>query len=236
MEQLADNLWVIPQRFKYYGLSVGIRMTIIRLSNNELLMISPIKLTEEITAKVDRLGKVKHLVLPNLFHYLFVHQWQEKYPESITYGVSGLKKKRPELTIDKFIDNEQNQSFWTNELDYSPFTGMNTLIPSGISPLGEYVFYHHSTRTLVLTDTAFYFDETFSQTTQIIARLIGSYKKLQPSIIEKLVSYKNKQQINDALQKILTWDFDRVIIAHGNIVETNAKEQFIKGYREFLKN
>ena len=140
MKKLAENLWVIQQPFKYLGLSVGTRMTIIRLENQELLIVSPIELTEEIKAQVDRLGIVKHLVLPNLFHYLFADKWGETYPESITYAVSNLQKKRPQLTIDKFLDSQEN--FWHSELNYLPFTGVNTLTPGGIFPLEEYVFYH----------------------------------------------------------------------------------------------
>ena len=140
MKQLAENLWAIQQPFKYLGLSVGTRMTIIRLENQDLVLISPIRLTPTIKAQVDRLGVVKHIVLPNLFHYLFASKWGKTYPESITYAVSNLQKKRPELTIDKFLNSQEK--FWHSELVYLPFTGVNTLTPGGIFPLEEYVFYH----------------------------------------------------------------------------------------------
>ena len=55
-----------PQRFM--GLEVGTRMTVIRLRDNSLILISPLKITSDIEEELDELGEVKYLIAPNLFH------------------------------------------------------------------------------------------------------------------------------------------------------------------------
>ncbi len=82
---------------------------------------------------------------------------------------------------------------------------------------------------MILTDIAFHFDESFPFTTQLMMKLIGGYKKLEPSILEKL-AIREKQKVKNSIQKLLEWDFERVIVAHGSIVENQGKEKLTKGY------
>ncbi|HHP7232218.1 MAG TPA: hypothetical protein ACFCUY_15325 [Xenococcaceae cyanobacterium] len=87
---------------------------------------------------------------------------------------------------------------------------------------------------MILTDTAFNFDYSFPWITQLVANVIGSYDNLRPSLLEKLV-IEDQEKVKIAVEKILNWDFQRVIMAHGSIVEHNAKQQLKKGYEWFLK-
>lgn len=45
--EIDNNLWVAEQAFKYWGLEVGARMTVIRLKSG-LMIISPIKPNNQI--------------------------------------------------------------------------------------------------------------------------------------------------------------------------------------------
>ncbi len=69
--------------------------------------------------------------------------------------------------------------------------------------------------------------------TQLIAKLTGGYKLLRPSPLEKLAT-KNKVSVKNAVDRVLEWDFDRVILAHGSIIDYCGKEQFKAGYDWFL--
>ncbi|MBW4663149.1 MAG: hypothetical protein KME01_02955 [Chroococcus sp. CMT-3BRIN-NPC107] len=42
LKEIDTDIWVVDAPFKYFGLSVGTRMTVIRL-NNRLAVISPSK-------------------------------------------------------------------------------------------------------------------------------------------------------------------------------------------------
>jgi hypothetical protein len=99
--------------------------------------------------------------------------------------------------------------------------------------LDEWVFFHVASRTLILTDTAFCFDQSFPWLTQLVTRIGGGYKNLGPSILER-ISTTDKETVKAAAQQVLRWDFDRVIMAHGSIVEQGGKAPFKRGYEQFL--
>ena len=227
---IAEHLWTAHQPLRFIGLEVGTRMTVIRLSNGELVLISPIDLDESHRPHLDALGTVRHIIAPNLFHHLFVDKVQTLYPDATVWGVDGLAEKRPDLKLDALVN--QPGSF-SNELDYLPFIGFASILPQGIVQANETVFFHRSSRTLILTDTAYNFDQTSSIVIQLAARVLGGYNKLQPSRLEKLGT-RDKAQVADSVRKVLAWDFDRVIPAHGSIVETDGKAAFQSGYEWFL--
>ncbi|ACB53144.1 transcriptional regulator, AraC family [Crocosphaera subtropica ATCC 51142] len=84
--------------------------------------------------------------------------------------------------------------------------------------------------SLSITDSAFNFGGNFPLTTQLASRIIGSNRSLKPSLLEKIAT-RDKETTRKAINKILAWDFQRVIMAHGNIVEENAKEKLTVGYQ-----
>ncbi|PSB52447.1 DUF4336 domain-containing protein, partial [Chamaesiphon polymorphus] len=177
------------------------------------------------------LGEVKYIIAPNLYHHLFVRDFQAIYPKAQLWATATLTNKRPDLAIDMPITDKQNNLF--DEIDYLLFEGYQTLFLTGYTPLDEYVFCHRASRTLILTDAAFYFDDRFVPLTQLVAKLTGGYKLLRPSPLEKLAT-RDKQAVKKAVDLVLAWDFDRVIMAHGSIVETDGKQQFKSGYDWFL--
>lgn len=225
------DIWVIEQPLRYFGLSVGTRMTVIHLRNRELVVISPIELNDSQVAHLNELGTVKHIIAPNLYHYLFVADFQKIYPDATFWAVPGLELKKPDLSIDQLIQNDP-KPLW-NGLEHRFLDGFRTLALSGFDALNECVFFHPASRTLILTDAAFHFNESFPFTTQLVTQVIGGYKNLSPSLLERIAT-TDKYKVKRSMEKILQWDFDRVVMAHGSIIEQNGKEQLKRGYEQFL--
>lgn len=231
LRKIDRDIWVAEQPLRYFGLSVGTRMTVIRLANRELVVISPIQVNDTIVSQLGELGTVSHIIAPNLYHYLFAANFKKLYPNAKFWAAPGLEAKKPDLSIDRTIQGEAN-SLW-NGLEYVFFDGFRTLSLSGFDSLNECVFFHPASRTLILTDTAFHFDESFPIITQFASRAIGGYKKLSPSILERIAT-KDKEKVRESVKQVLGWDFERVIVAHGSIIETQGKQKFKEGYEQFL--
>lgn len=231
LRKIDQGIWVAEQPLKYFGLSVGTRMTVLRLANNELAVISPIQASDGVINHLSELGPVKHIIAPNLYHYLFAAEFKQRYPEAIFWAAPGLDTKKPELLIDRVIEGNTN-ALWRG-LECLLFSGFRTLGLNGFDLLNECVFFHGASRTLILTDVAFHFDESFPMATQLVTRVIGGYKCLSPSILEKIAT-TDKEKIRTSVEQVLTWNFDRVIMAHGSIVDQNGKEKFKQGYEQFL--
>ncbi|NEP62851.1 MAG: DUF4336 domain-containing protein [Symploca sp. SIO2G7] len=231
LREIDQDIWVAEQPLRYFGLSVGSRMTVIRLSNDELVVISPIQASDSLIQKLSELGHVRHIIAPNLYHYLFAAEFKQRYSVAKFWAASGLDSKQPELAIDQIIEGD-TRNLWPG-LDCLPFSGFRTLSLSGFESLNEYVFFHRSSRTLILTDAAFNFDEEFPMATRLVTQVIGGYKSLSPSLLEKIAT-TDKAAVRQSVKQILTWNFERVIMAHGSIVAQGGKEKFKQGYGRFL--
>ncbi|NBD17639.1 MAG: DUF4336 domain-containing protein [Cyanobacteria bacterium] len=232
LREIDQDIWVAEQPLQYFGLSVGTRMTVIRLENRELVVISPIQVDNTIIRQLQEIGTVKHIIAPNLHHYLFAENFKMLYPDAIFWAVSGLKSKKPNLPIDKIIKDDLEQ-LW-NGIEYQFIEGFRTITFRGFDPLQECVFFHPSSRTLILTDLAFYFDETFPFLTRLTSQILGGYKQLSPSVLERIATTEI-EKFKNSIKKILNWDFERVIIAHGSIINENGKEKLKEGYQNFLE-
>jgi hypothetical protein len=100
-------------------------MTVIRLANRELAIISPIQISDEIVSQLGKLGTVTHIIAPNLYHYLFAANFKMLYPKGTFWAVPGLEVKKPDLAIDQIINSDAN-SLWDG-LEYVFFDGFRTL-------------------------------------------------------------------------------------------------------------
>jgi hypothetical protein len=233
LKKVDTNIWVAEQNLKYWGLEVGTRMTVIRLNNGENVVISPIKVDEETINQINEAGKVTIIIAPNLYHHLSISDFKSIYSDAKIFAAPGLEFKRQDIKFNKILDRGKIGS--EDEIEYFLFEGFKILDLKGFSPLNEIVFFHRASRTLILTDTAFHFNESFPLTTQLTMRLIGGYKKLEPSILEKLAT-REKAKVKNSIQKVLEWDFERVIVAHGSILENEAKDKLKKGYEWALSS
>lgn len=231
LRAIDRDLWVAEQPLRYFGLGIGTRMTVIRLAGSQLVVMSPIQATDGLVNELNELGTVAHIIAPNLYHYQFLAGFKAAYPAATVWATAGLGAKRPELAIDRTITFSPANP-WPG-LEYLFFDGFKTLAPGGPDPLEEWVFFHITSRTLILTDTAFCFDESFPWLTQLVTKVGGGYKNLSPSLLERIAT-SEKEKVKAAAEQVLRWDFDRVIVAHGSIVEHDGKAQFQRGYEQFL--
>jgi hypothetical protein len=232
LRQIDYNLWVAQQPLKFWGLEVGTRMTVIKLSDDSIVLISPINIDAQIRDRLDTLGTVRYIIAPNLFHYLYLARCQKIYPQAQAIAPPGLTDKQPDLKLDKVL--LQDKIDFNSELEFVWFEGCRVFIPPQVKTINEIVFYHPASKTLVITDSAFNFDRSFPLITQLAAKVLGSYQVLKPYLLDKIAS-QDKQKLRRSIDKILAWDFQRVIVAHGSIVEYNAKEQLSAGYQWLLE-
>jgi Domain of unknown function (DUF4336) len=231
LRKIDESIWVAEQPLRYLGLSIGTRMTVIQLANLELVVISPIQMSDELVTHLNELGTVKHIIAPNLYHYLFASNFKLLYPNATFWSVPELDLKKPDLPIDQEIREGANNEW--DDLECIFLDGFRTLGLGGFDSLNECVFFHTVSRTLILTDAAIHIDDAFPLITQLATRVIGGYKSLSPSLLERIATTE-KGNVRRSVEKILDWDFDRVIMAHGSIIEQHGKEQFRQGYERFL--
>ena len=220
LRRLADDVWVTERPQRFFGLPVGARMTVIRLSGGRLLLHSPLPLDAEIRAELDALGRVAYAVAPNRLHHLYAGDVVRAYPDARLWVAPGLPEKRPDLVHAGVLGDEAPVE-WRGELEQAFFRGRPYE--------NEVAFFHPATRTLILCDLAFNFGPRDAWPTRVLMSLLRSYGKLGPSKLDPLL-IRDRAAARASLDRILAWDFDRVIVAHGDVQESGGYVLMRDGY------
>ncbi len=214
LRPLQENLWVIDLPLKMPGgVQIGTRTTIIRLADGSLFMHCPGPIEESDFQEIAKLGDVRHIVAANLFHHLFVKQTLARCEGATLYAPPNFEQKLPDLSYQALTNAAPTT--WAGELDQVAIEGA----PS----LNEIVFLHRASRTLLLTDLCFNMQHSDSLITRITMRITGAYGHFGPSRLARSFM-KDKAAVRAGVERILDLDFDRVIVTHGDVVETGGRE------------
>jgi hypothetical protein len=199
-------------------------MTVIRLGGGRLLLHSPVALDPELRRQLDALGRVCFAVAPNRLHHLYAGGVAQAYPGTRLWVAPGLERKRPDLVFEAVLTDEAPEE-WRGEVDQTFFRGRPYE--------NEVVFFHRASRTLVLCDLAFNIGPRAAPLTRLLMRLIRSYGRLGPSTLDPLL-IRDRRAARESLERILTWDFDRIIVSHGDVLESGGHEILRRGYSWLL--
>ncbi|MCO5113139.1 MAG: DUF4336 domain-containing protein [Bdellovibrionaceae bacterium] len=221
-QKIAPGVEIWTQDLKLMGIELGTRMTVIDLDKQGTLFVhSPVKLTEEIRAQLDAMGRVTYVVAPNKWHHLFINDFRNAYPQAQFFCAPGLETKRSDFIFDRIITDDPS-------LPWNPM--IEHLLVQGAPMFNEVAFFHGNSRTLILTDTALHVCEGTSWRTKLFFSAIGSFGKFGLSRLEKWLLIKDRKKFQASMEKISQWDFDRVIVAHGHILPTDGKSAFVAAY------
>jgi hypothetical protein len=225
LRELAPDVWVADQPLRFFGLEVGARMTVIRLPGARLLLHSPIARSHELAQQVERLGSPTLLIAPNRFHHLYAGDWKSAHPTARLYVAPGVEAKRPDLTISGVLGDDAVPD-WSDVLDQVPIRGF---------PLAnEVVFFHRPSRTLVASDLAFNVGPRSPALTRISFRLMGAYGRLSCTPLERL-SIRDRSAFRHSLCRVLGWPIERIVVAHGEVVERDGHRALAEAYSWILR-
>lgn len=225
LRQLDSNIWVNEAPFKLLGIDFGNRMTCIQLADHSFWLHSPTRFAKTTYAEIKAKGKIKYLVAPSLMHNLYIMDWKTMETSSQVLAPARAKKLQPDIKLDETPHQEIARLF-NDEIGCIPIDGMPLL--------QEYAFIHHASKTLILTDLAFNFGSEVAPWTKFFLKLYGSYNKFGPTFtIRALI--KDKNAFSESLENITAQDFDRIIVSHGRIVETNGKNILREAFNKYLE-
>jgi hypothetical protein len=172
----------------------------------------------QLKSEIDKLGKVAYILAPGDFHHLHVAEFQKLYPKAETFLCPGLEKKRADLKFDWILGNRPDQR-WHEEFEQ--------VVIQGTRIISEVAFVHKPTRTLILVDLLENIGDDYTHEAGALLQFwwkavfhMWNNPKAAP---EYQIAWGDKEIVRKGLEKILSWDFERIILAHGNLIESNAK-------------
>jgi hypothetical protein len=219
LQRFGEDVWIASVPHKYLGLQFGARMTVIKLGDGSLLLHSPIALDDALKRQIVALGPVAHIVAPNLFHHLYAGDAANAFPEAKVHGAAGLRKKRPDLRLDAVL-GEQAESAWRDDLEVLSIEG--TL-------LEETVFWHRPSGTLLSADLIENFQSADDWWTRSYLKIAGIYGKIGLSRMLRL-AFRDRKKARRSIDQLLDWDFDRIVLAHGDPIGSNGVEALREAY------
>lgn len=213
LRPVAPGVHVAEGNLRIAGLALGARMTVLELSGG-LLVHSPIALPP---SSIAGLGEPRWVVAPNLMHHLYVGPWVEAGLEG--WAAPGLGKKRPDVRFSGELIGEPHP--------FGSDVRVYTLRCFGLT--NEVVLLHRPSRTLVVSDLVFNIPRHAPWFTRVAMRCIGGYPGCRVTALERWGMRRGLAR--EDLSTIAGWDFDRVIMAHGQIIETGGKAALLDAFR-----
>ncbi|OCC04959.1 hypothetical protein BA190_11240 [Labrys sp. WJW] len=228
LKNFGDEIWIADgPTTSVAGFHYPTRMAIIRLSGGNLLVWSPIALSQDLQAQVDALGAVRYLVPPNSLHHLFLGDWQHAYPGASVYAPPGLRTKRKDIRFD-FDLGEAPIPAWADDLDH-------VLVPGNLITT-EVVFFHRPSRTTLFTDLIQHFDAAWFDGWRAVVAKLDLMVAPEPSVPRKFrMAFVNRPAAREAVKRILAWPTAKVLMAHGEPITGDGQAFLARAFAWLIK-
>jgi hypothetical protein len=227
LDQVHEALWVAEGEIvSFFGAGYPTRSVIVRLEDGDLWIWSPVKLTADLRSEVDRLGPVRYLVSPNKLHHLYLQEWKAAYPEATLWGPQSTIKKCSHLSFQEAL-KDTPPSEWRPEIGQAWFRGSFAM--------DEIVFLHRPSATAIVADLIQTFSDQFLREHwgwwRFLARLDGLTQDQASAPIEWRLSFIDRAPARRARDKVLCWNCQRVIVAHGEWQRANGNVFLARSFR-----
>lgn len=201
---------VFPLRF--CGLNLGRRVTLLRIPGDRLVIHSTGPFSAEHLEAITKIGHPEFLLDATTMHDTFSREGRAAIPDAAYFVPEGFPEKAagPEARALSELDAITDGAFQTQRLE-------------GMRHLKEYACFHPASRTLIVCDLLFNLVASRGYTRWAMRYLLGV--KEWPAVDRPVRwAVKDRDAFLGSIGRIMEWDFDRVIVAHGSVIEENGKQ------------
>lgn len=227
-EYVPGAIWLCRYGVRYFGCALEARMTVIRLADGRLILHSPCEITEKLKQEIAALGPVVAILAPGNFHYLHVPSAQAAFPAAKTYICPGVEKKMPQMNYDAELGDVVPPD-WADDLDQ--------VLVHGSRWMREVAFFHKASKTLILVDLIENITDATPRTNWGLKfwwKIVFHMWNRPLPAPEYRLGWRDKAAARTSLERILEWDFLRVILAHGDLIDADAKRVVRKAWQAVL--
>jgi hypothetical protein len=233
LKPVGRDIWIADGpviRMAWFGLTMPFttRMAVVRLGDGGLWLWSPLAPTAPLRARIDALGPVRHLVSPNRLHYAHLGACKGAWPDATVWASPGVRDRARAQGIAVAFDRDLGDApppDWAAEIDQTIFRGS--------SVLGEVVFFHRASATLILADLIENFEPAkVAPGWRWIMRLGGVLDPDGKTPLDLRLTYLfGRKAARASLARLLAWQPRRLILAHGRWYEQDATAELRRAFR-----
>ncbi|MFY9923173.1 MAG: DUF4336 domain-containing protein [Opitutaceae bacterium] len=216
LHAFAENITVIDgPTVRAMGVTFPTRMIVVKLTEGPLWLNSPVSVPPNVLDRIKALGPVKYLIAPTRMHVWRLEEWHALFPDA-------------ELWAPPQIPNAFKRLPFTGNLTDLPPCGwaddIEQLVFRGNLFIDEVFFFHKQSRTVVMADfIQNHLPEKGKPFRNALFKLMGVSFPPGGVALDIRLSFTNRKLARQSLERLLSWDFDKLIIAHGVNIERDAK-------------
>ncbi len=226
LEYVRDLVWIKEQALTIMGAALRTRMTVLRLDAG-LCLHSPVEIDDSTREGIEKLGTVIAVVAPSNCHHLYFTSAQKAFPRARTFGTAGVQRKRRDLQFDEII-GEEPPTCWRGQMD-QVFVGNRVM--------REVDFLHRASRSLIAVDLVENFSDQSPGTNGLLRAMLtvlGTWGRPCPAPELRWFT-RDRRAAREALERILAWDFERAVIAHGDLLDQSPHNAIRDAWRWLLR-
>ncbi|MPZ36805.1 MAG: DUF4336 domain-containing protein [Rhizobiales bacterium] len=233
LKPVAEDVWIVDGPLIRFGMPwpkmpFPTRMTVIRLAGDNLFIHSPTPLVGDLRAQIERCGRPRWIVGPNRIHYWWIPDWRAAFPGADVYLAPRVKDQAgARINFDALGLDRSSGYPWDAEIATLPVTS---------SFMTEVDFFHHASRTLILTDLIENFEpRKLGLVMRWLTRLGGAQDPDGSMPRDMRLTFgRHRDELRAAVETMIGWNPERVILAHGRWYETNGAQELRRAFRWLL--
>ena len=174
------------------------------------------------------MGPVRYLLAATPRHVWRLAAWHTLFPEAQLWAPrpTPFTLKKGHLPFAGILGDDPPQA-WKHDFDQLAFKG-NPLIE-------EVLFFHRQSRTVILDDLIQIHPMVKGKPFRnAVLKLEGVASPDGGVPLDIRLSFTNRDLARRSLEKLLSWDFDKLVIAHGVCIEKDAKPFVERAFRWLL--
>ncbi|KAI6094180.1 hypothetical protein EDD16DRAFT_1699118 [Pisolithus croceorrhizus] len=236
IREVTKGVWTFSRPFARYGvLPMGGRSTAIKLSDGGVWVLASTPLTEETKRKIDELGQVKYIINADAVHHLFLGEFRRAYPDAKLIGVADTLKHIDDKSIrfDGLWGRDSPDTEYGFEGDVS-YMNPRCFYFSGFRNK-DVAFLHVASKSLIEADLLLNLPATeqYSKCSRWIPQAtLKPSSWAQQKILQSLAT--NVEDMKRDARTVASWDFDRIIPCHGDVIERDGNKAWREAYKFFI--
>lgn len=213
-----SQLIFLDSVLKMPGMPLPVRSVFVPLEKAGVLISPGTKLQP---SDYQKLPQVTDLIGSNLLHTAGIPKALQSFPKARVW----LPEDHEQKLKTKISGSTLTKEAW-------PFQAELAMITiKGMPKVNEVVFVHKKTGSLIVTDLGFNLTKVSGLGPWIILNLFGSYKRFALSKFY-LRNIVDRKAFQDSIYEMMQFDFDQIIVSHGENIYSGGKEIFKKALAE----
>ena len=218
LQPFAKNLLIVDgPSVRDMGVLFTTRMAVVNLSDGSLWVNSPVSVPFDTIKRITELGPVKYLLAATPRHVWRLAAWHALFPEAQLWAPrpTPFTLKKGHLPFTGILGDQPPQA-WKDDFDQLAFKG-NPLIE-------EVIFFHRESRTVILDDLIQSHPIAKGKPFRnALLKLAGVASPPGGVPLDIRLSFTNRDLARRSLEKLLSWDFCKLVMAHGPCIDRDAR-------------